>query len=443
MPIKKASKVKKIRRSKKGGIWQNGPALFGPSGLPLPNDYMQHFHAAHPGRQFIGEPRIDNTTWQRVSDGRVFNTYEDLQENWHGKPIPGIPLYSDFMRSQQMQGMHQYPRYSPISTPRPTAPKAPESSATPFKSTLPPLPRMTRQIDPGADISKMFDCTEGIKRLKNKYKFFEDAKIYGEGRKRDTEIKNFYDKPNDYFNDWFNLIEKNKKTFDTYAFTDNPSYYVNYEKKLVSGKIISKDDQLLSVYIKENLKIFKNMIENIYNLLKHKYMPIDITVNKLSEDNKQRLLEWLIYYNEITYLYNRLQKNTTKIYKGTNSFFYDKSLEKSVNKFDLINIIRIYLTKNKINKDELYFKDKKYKQDPEIKNLIENLSEMFRDGISTIKILKQPEMKNFIKNLIITLGIDDTRRDKLYDYLQIKLGGGKKPLKKKPLKKKPRKFLNQ
>jgi hypothetical protein len=31
MPIKKASKVKKIRRSKKGGIWQNGPALFGPS----------------------------------------------------------------------------------------------------------------------------------------------------------------------------------------------------------------------------------------------------------------------------------------------------------------------------------------------------------------------------------------------------------------------------
>jgi len=212
MPIKKASKVKKIRRSKKGGIWQNGPALFGP------NNYMQRFHAAHPGRQFIGEPRIDNTTWKRVSDGRVFNTYEDLQENWHGKPIPGIPLYSDFMRSQQMQGMHQYPRYSPISTPRPTAPKAPESSAKPFVSTLQPplpplpaLPRITKEIDPGADISKMLDCTKEIKTLKDKYKFFEDARIYGEGRKKVTEINKFYDKPNDYFNDWFNLIEENKK----------------------------------------------------------------------------------------------------------------------------------------------------------------------------------------------------------------------------------------
>jgi hypothetical protein len=402
---------------------------------------MQHFHAAHPGRQFIGEPRIDNTTWQRVSDGRVFNTYEDLQENWHGKPIPGIPLYSDFMRSQQMQGMHQYPRYSPISTPRPTAPKAPESSAKPFKlmlPPLPPLPRMTKEIDPGADISKMFDCTEEIKTRKNKYKFFEDAKIYGEGRKRDTEINNFYDKPNDYFNDWFTLIEKNKKTFDTYAFTDNPSYYENYEKQLVSGKINSKNDQLLSVYIKENLKIFKNMIENIYNLLKHKYKDIDITVVKLSSDNKQRLFKWLIYYNEITYLYNRLQKNTTKIYKGMNSFFYDKSLEKFVNKFDLINILRIYLTKNKINKDELYFKDKKYKQDSEIQNLIINLSEMFRDGISTIKILKQTEMKNFIRKLIINLEIDDTLRDNLFVYLKLNHSGGKKPLKKKP-----RKFLNQ
>jgi hypothetical protein len=182
----------------------------------------------------------------------------------------------------------------------------------------------------------MFDCTEEIKTLKNKYKFFEDAKIYGEGRKRNTEINNFYDKPNDYFNDWFTLIEKNKKTFDTYAFTDNPIYYVNYEKQLVSGKINSKNDQLLSVYIKENLKIFKNMIENIYNLLKYKYKDIDIIVVKLSGDNKQRLFEWLIYYNEITYLYNRLQKNTTKIYKGTDSFFYDKPLEKFVNKFDLI-----------------------------------------------------------------------------------------------------------
>jgi len=433
MPIKKASKVKKIRRSKKGGIWQNGPALFGPSGLPLPNDYMQHFHAAHPGRHFIGEPR--NTTWKRVSDGRVFNTYEDLQENWHGKPIPGIPLYSDFMRSQQMQGMHQYPRYSPISTPRPTAPKAPESSAKPFESMLPPLPRIIKEID--EDISKMFDCTKGIKTLKDKYKFFEDAKIYGEGRKRDTVINNFYDKPNDYFNDWFALIEKNKKTFETYAFTDNTSYYVNYEKKLVSEKIISKNDQLLSVYIKENLKIFKNMIENLYNLLKHKYKDIDITVIKLSVENKQRLFEWLIYYNEITYLYNRLQKNTTKIYKGTDSFFYDKSLEKFVNKFDLINILRIYLNKNE-KKDKSYFKDKKYKQDPEIQNLIQNLSEMFRDGISTIKILKQTEMKHFIMRLIISLGIEDTLRHNLYNYLQIKPSGGKKPLKKKP-----RKFLNQ
>ena len=439
MPIKKASKVKKIRRSKKGGIWQNGPALFGPSGLPLPNDYMRHFHAAHPGQQFIGEPRIDNTTWQRVSDGQVFNTYEDLQENWHGKPIPGIPLYSDFMRSQQMQGMHQYPRYSPISTPRPTAPKAPEAP----ESKLPPLPRITQEIKPDADISKIFDSTEEIKILKNKYKFFDDAKIYGEGHKRTREINNFYDNPNYYFNDWFNLIEKNKKTFDTYAFTENHTYYVNYEKQLVSEKISSKDDQLLSVYIKENLKIFKNMIENIYNLLKYKYREIDITVTKLSHENKKRLFGWLIYYNEITYLYNRLQKNTAKIYKGMDSFFYDKSLERFVNKFDLINIIKIYLTKNGATKNESYFKDKKYKQDPEIKNLIGNLSEMVRDGISTIKILKQTEMKNFIKWLIINLDIEDTIRSKLYNYLKIKTRGGKKPLKKKPLKKKPRKFLNQ
>ena len=63
---------------------------------------------------------------------------------------------------------------------------------------------------------------------------------------------------------------------------------------------------------------------------------------------------------------------------------------------------------------------------------------MFRDGISTIKILKQTEMKKFILNLIINLDIEDTLRYKLYDYLQIKLSGGKKPLKKKP-----RKFLNQ
>jgi len=243
---KKSIQSKKIRRSKKGGIWQNGPALFGP------NDYMQRFHAAHPGRHFIGEPRIDNTTWKRVSDGRVFNTYENLQENWHGKPIPGIPLYSDFMRSQQMQGMHQYPRYSPISTPRPTAPKAPESSAKPVESmlpALPPLPRIIDKINPDANIPKMFDCTKEIEKLKNKYKFFEDARIYGEGRKRDTEINNFYDKPNDYFNDWFALIEKNKKTFETYAFTDDPIYYVEYEKHLVSGEINSKNDQLLSVYI--------------------------------------------------------------------------------------------------------------------------------------------------------------------------------------------------
>jgi hypothetical protein len=440
MPIKKASKVKKIRRSKKGGIWQNGPALFGP------NDYMQHFHAAHPGRQFIGEPIIDNTTWKRVSDGRVFNTYEDLQENWHGKPIPGIPLYSDFMRSQQMQGMHQYPRYSPISTPRPTAPKAPESSAKPFVSMLPPLPALPplplKKIDADTDISTMFDCTKEIEKLKNKYKFFEDARIYGEGRKRDTEINNFYDKPNDYFNDWFALIEKNKKIFETYAFTDNPIYYVKYEEHLVSGEINSKNDKLLSVYIKENLKIFKNMIENIYNLLKHKYKDIDkdiiVVVVTLTYVNKRRLFEWLIYYNEITYLYNRLQKNTTKIYKGTDSFFYDKSLEKFVNKFDLINILRIYLTKNKINKNKSYFKDKKYKQELEIQNLIKNLSEMFRDGISTIKILKQTEMKTFIQKLIMLLDIEDTIRDKLYNYLKIKHSGGKKPLKKKP-----RKFLNQ
>ena len=63
---------------------------------------------------------------------------------------------------------------------------------------------------------------------------------------------------------------------------------------------------------------------------------------------------------------------------------------------------------------------------------------MFRDGISTIKILKQTEMKNFIIKLIISLDIEDTLRHKLYDYLQIKPSGGKKPLKKKP-----RKFLNQ
>ena len=63
---------------------------------------------------------------------------------------------------------------------------------------------------------------------------------------------------------------------------------------------------------------------------------------------------------------------------------------------------------------------------------------MFRDGISTIKILKQTEMKTFIRKLIIYLGIEDTLRDKLYNYLKIKHSGGKKPLKKKP-----RKFLNQ
>jgi len=62
---------------------------------------------------------------------------------------------------------------------------------------------------------------------------------------------------------------------------------------------------------------------------------------------------------------------------------------------------------------------------------------MFRDGISTIKILKQTEMKTFIMKLISSLDIEDTHRHKLYDYLKIKHSGGKKPLKKKPLKKKP------
>jgi len=286
----------------------------------------------------------------------------------------------------------------------------------------------------------MLDCTKEIKTLKDKYKFFEDARIYGEGRKKVTEINKFYDKPNDYFNDWFNLIEENKKKFETYAFTDNPSFYKKFEKQLVSEKI--NNDRLLSVYIKENLKIFKNMIENIYNLLKHKYKDIDIIVVKLSDENKRRLFEWLIYYNEITYLYNRLQKNTTKIYQGMDSFFYNNDLEKFVNKFDLIKILRIYLTKDG-KKDESYFKGKKYEPDSEIHYLIINLSEMFRDGISNIKILKQTEMKNFIRKLIINLEIDDTLRDNLFVYLKLNHSGGKKPLKKKPLKKKPRKFLNQ
>ena len=107
-----------------------------------------------------------------------------------------------------MQGMHQYPRYSPISTPRPTAPKAPESSAKPFKSILPPLPqlpRMPEKIDDDKDIPKIFDSTKGITALKDKYKFFEDARIYGEGRKIDTEINKFYDKFNDKFNDKFKI----------------------------------------------------------------------------------------------------------------------------------------------------------------------------------------------------------------------------------------------
>jgi len=179
------------------------------------------------------------------------------------------------------------------------------------------------------------------------------------------------------------------------------------------------------------------MIENIYNLLKHKYKDIDIIVVKLSDENKRRLFEWLIYYNEITYLYNRLQKNTTKIYQGMDSFFYNNDLEKFVNKFDLIKILRIYLTKDG-KKDESYFKGKKYEPDSEIHYLIINLSEMFRDGISNIKILKQTEMKNFIRKLIINLEIDDTLRDNLFVYLKLNHSGGKKPLKKKP-----RKFLNQ